>query len=223
MKMIEINGRDCWVYGPDDAKAAVVILHAKMMTALEMAGCVQAEQFAQAGILAVFPNSERVTEWDYSSPMTPDFEYLSELDSEICAIYTTLQSVSLAGLSNGGFMAALIAACALYAYDSFFLVCATLPAGVQLSSNAIPCPVTLLLGSNDPIVPSCGGHGFMSEAATQEAFESVGMQVSVQIFDGGHCWPGGVPPPAITQVMMGKWAKNPSATQIIIGAVGGMS
>lgn len=223
MKQITINGRECWCAETEAPTDVVILLHALLMPAIEMFGCVRAQRFAEAGIMAVCPPSENLIEWNYDTD-SKDFYYLDTLFDELKRIYPAVRNIHLAGFSDGGAMVVSLLLNSVSAFDSATLVCASIPKTVEHTAiGLLPDPVTMIVGSEDLIVPMEGNTVYMSTIDAQAAFDGLGGVCKVVQFHGGHCWPGGVPAPMWEQKVLGPWADTPDATKIIIDSIKGIT
>lgn len=215
LKSIPINGRYCWVTDVKTPTTCIVLLHAMTITAFDMAICVKYQEFANKNILVVFPSSETLTNWNYSIGSN-DFKYLDSLKAELKINYPSLQAIHLGGFSNGGFMSSALFLYGNTTWDSYWQVASTIAKTEDTPQDQVSKNVNLFLGQQDPIVPYNGNSQFLSGPDSIKIFQEAGAIVNSTIYQGGHCWPGGNPPPEITQWIMGPWVMTPDVTELII-------
>lgn len=172
------NSRTIIVIRPEPAttrQAAVVMLHGNGGTPQNQANLAEiAPQIAARGLWVFLPTAVAGV-WDddpaQSDPSKDDVGFISRvIDIAVAGYGLDSDRVYAAGLSNGGFMAQRLNCELSDRLAAVGVVSAALRNGVAASCTAgQPRPITLIVGTSDPIVPY-GGIGNIRSADSTLAF-----------------------------------------------------
>jgi predicted esterase len=229
VKVQSINNRGCLIIEPATAPTNVVVaLHPLACLPTMMTGCMNAQAFAQYGILVVIPPSvPNPYAWATGGANSVDTDFLATLPNAIRAVYSHLQRIDILGFSDGGVeITQLTASDKLSTYDHRWMICGSWPQTpfprvlpVPSMPDLIGTTYHLYSGASDPFCKDDGSGNLVSMIDMQTILQTAGATVMHQTFDGGHCIPGGSLLPG-EAYMLGGQATIPEMSAEVASSMG---
>lgn len=191
-------------------KALFIILHGSNANARSIINYTQFDKFAkQNQLLVVFPEKSGLFDWDLSET-SDDIKFINKLIEHMVTKYEIdAQQIYITGYSSGGFMAERVA-CALGDKIAGIALIASMLKPELECKNFQAGKILLINGDKDPYF---NWESILNSKKTWEEKHQQKVKL-IQIFDGGHTWPGAASSLRI-KTFLGKTGYNINANEKI--------